>query len=562
MKLWLQSIVVSGALALVTAAPVRVSSAQPRPALQRSSPALAPTPDSTRQVAPLASAPTVQEFRVFNLDINEDGTIARLPLDRGDELRASSATMTSSPAGLNCTGVGVDRSGVHLGAGCALTYAALVAPGTTFAVGSGVFTFHEAPALGTSDLTVAVEGVHARMDEHPSIQRFAILSDGVWHTSRMGNDGQLDSDVVGVILAHPQVNRYEARTESQTGEYRRLGINVRPAQLQQSASEQCTAALADQQGAGDSYRFCVDARQSQGGPTLVYRQAPCGVTDAPGMIVPNRSISVATIGQCGIVTVSMTGTAGYSTGTVDVQGFGPRMTAASPGAVCSAETATSVSVTNFAPRVPGAASLTVKRDVATIPSTTPPTTTSTALTLDAHVPAAYVGAVRLGISGLFGGARQADYAVETAPGAMQSEIVQRSGRSFDAELVLGFALFLGDLLHPNGGRIYGPRRNPFWYLIPSPFFGVSIVGVSGTTTVTPPGSIYLGLEWEIARGISIAPTLVFRNVHRLVDGVQVGQPWPSTSPPTFQRDQFDAGFGLVINVSPAFFNVMRSPFSS
>lgn len=471
------------------------------------------------------------------------------------------ATVARDPGGVNCTGVGIDRSGVHLDTSqeaCQLTYPQLVEPNHNITLAGLPFRFREEFAEDGQELTIDVEGHNATVADRPSLRRFAVLSGTIWHPSAVGNDGQIDAEVAGILVAVGAPSTFDARAEDSSGNYRRMTLRVRrsapPVEGRSALQARCDEALADQVATDESYRYCIDARSDTAAPVLVSRTVPEGTLDVPGVILPNRWIYVATIQRCGVV-VGMTGTRGFSTGETDRQGFGNRLTADAPlsAGTCGPTSPTTVSVAPIGPRIPGDATITIKRGTEN---------TSPTLTLDTQVPSAYVGAIRLGISGLFGGARQSDFAVETLPGSAQPEVVQRSGRAFDTEFVLGFSLFLPDLLHPNGGRIYGPRRNPFWYFIPSPYIGVSLVGFSATNTVTPPGSIYLGLEWELVRGVSIAPAVVFRNVHRLVDGVRVGQPWPSaTGAPTLQRDQFDFGLGVVINISPSFFNIMRAPFS-
>ncbi len=192
----------------------------------------------------------------------------------------------------------------------------------------------------------------------------------------------------------------------------------------------------------------------------------------------------------------------------------------------------------FAPRLPGKANLTATlsrgdtQDVQVVEFIVEPT---------------YVGAVRLGVSALFGGATDRGYGVREVAGSKQQEVVVTSKHKADLELVLGYSAYLSPRGYANA--------SVFRF---EPYVGVGLLNDSPTGLQTLK-SLHAGIEWEPSANFGIALTGVVRRVTRLADGVHVGSP-VSGGVPT--QEQADLGVGLVFNLSPEFFRVARSEGSS
>ena len=165
--------------------------------------------------------------------------------------------------------------------------------------------------------------------------------------------------------------------------------------------------------------------------------------------------------------------------------------------------------------------------------------------LDMVAAQAYSGALRFGFGVAFAGAVDRAYEVRTFPGATQSEIAETTrGTAADLEIVLGYAPFLRP-------RTYADRQ--FLDLV-APYIGVGVVGQTGDNKVRPLTSLYLGFEVAPSTVFSVAGTLVLRRVTRLSAGLEHGSAAEPGSAPTRQR--LGVGFGVVINVSPEFLNLV------
>lgn len=169
--------------------------------------------------------------------------------------------------------------------------------------------------------------------------------------------------------------------------------------------------------------------------------------------------------------------------------------------------------------------------------------------VDIAVDTPYAGAIRIGVAGIFGSARDRSYAVQTLPGSGQAEIVTTEGGSMDAELVLGIAAYL-----EGGGRTYFTGDRHHW----SPYFGIGLVDKQNSSFEFL-RSLHVGLEYEVSKQFSIAGTVVGRRVDRLVDGLEVGDPVTGMSVST--RKGYSFGVGVVINVSPDFLKIAKGSMS-
>lgn len=197
------------------------------------------------------------------------------------------------------------------------------------------------------------------------------------------------------------------------------------------------------------------------------------------------------------------------------------------------------------PYLPGSVTVHV-RVVSSAPNTTP-----IDLPTQLIVEETFSGALRLGIGGVFGGAVERGFALRTAPGSSQPEIVATNGGDMDAELVLGAAIFL-----EQGGRGYVvPSHNAKF----APYFGIGILDQTdnGLKLLR---SVHLGLEYEFNAHFSIAVTVVGRRITRL-SGAELGDPVAMGGAlPT--ETGFAFGGAVVINLTPDFFKLATKSGSS
>ena len=193
----------------------------------------------------------------------------------------------------------------------------------------------------------------------------------------------------------------------------------------------------------------------------------------------------------------------------------------------------------FAPRKPGVHPLTVSLE------SKPTDKVVTELTVET----AYAGAIRIGVGAIFGGGRDRSYTALTLPGSGQAEITTSEGGAMDTEIVIGAAAFLDP-----GGRTYVASSPTRW----APYFGIGILNQTATGFELLK-SVHLGAEYEVSRQFSIALTLVGRRVTRLADGLEVGDPIDASTVPT--RSGYELGVGVVVNVSPEFLKLAKSPSS-
>jgi hypothetical protein len=193
----------------------------------------------------------------------------------------------------------------------------------------------------------------------------------------------------------------------------------------------------------------------------------------------------------------------------------------------------------FAPRLPGTANLsvTVKR----------PGQDEEVRVVEFLVEQTYVGAVRLGVAVVFGGAVDRDYESRAVSGSQQSEVVATSTQDANLELVLGYSAYLTP-------RSYA---NTNWLRF-EPYVGIGLLN-DGPTGLETLKSLHAGIEWEPTPNFAIALTGVVRRVNRLQDDLRVGSP-VSGSIPT--GETIGLGAGVVFNLSPEFFRVARSSGSS
>jgi hypothetical protein len=171
------------------------------------------------------------------------------------------------------------------------------------------------------------------------------------------------------------------------------------------------------------------------------------------------------------------------------------------------------------------------------------------------IPRIYSGAIRLGLSTVWGAH---DVAYTSAPrgGGAGGLVSELSSSRFTNELVVGYAPFPESFSQREGRDYVHPltwdARHRF-----APYFGLGVVSAApsseGGTKSAWLRSVYLGGEYEIFQGASIAAAFVIRRAERRADGVMVGELVPSGTALTDMKTQF--GIGLVLNFTPDFFKV-------
>lgn len=266
------------------------------------------------------------------------------------------------------------------------------------------------------------------------------------------------------------------------------------------------------------------------------------------LMEPNTSVLVYAIYAANRkVKLSGTGARGLSEGVVltskqDIRNFGSATEVPNTDGY-------RIAVRQFGPRVAGGFDVTVVLYEADY------TTEVDRITAEFEVEKRYRAAVRVGVGALFA-PNDRTYAIATAPGGSQAEVVgTQLDPSFPAhmEIVLGFAAF------PNrGGRGYAVSN--LAPLDPSrlaPYVGLGVVGTGASNPLSTLRSLYLGAEWEVSKGASIAIAGVVRRVESLSDLYVLGGPIdPSlTTVPT--KSGYAPGIGLVVNFSPEFLTVAR-----
>lgn len=166
------------------------------------------------------------------------------------------------------------------------------------------------------------------------------------------------------------------------------------------------------------------------------------------------------------------------------------------------------------------------------------------------IPDVYGGALRLGFGAICVPALAHSYGARKAAGGDFSTVVDNGADPVAVELVVGYAPFLFAKHSRAGGRTYTPGENEWTRF--APFFGVGVISSTVTTAkVDYLRSFYFGFEYELTAGSSIAIAGVVRRTDQLAHGLEVGAPVdPGT---TVTRVAFDFGLGVVVNITPKFF---------
>jgi hypothetical protein len=176
-------------------------------------------------------------------------------------------------------------------------------------------------------------------------------------------------------------------------------------------------------------------------------------------------------------------------------------------------------------------------------------------TVELSVEETYLGALRLGIAPIFGGAIENRYGTRMQPEGTQREIVATTDNALDMQLVLGMSPFVFDWLADRRGRSYFTGLNRRF----APYVGLGLLNAEENSLKFTP-SLHAGLELELTPQFSIAVTAVGRNVSRLAPGFEVGSVVDTDEVPTITGFRF--GWGVVFNFSPEFLRLAARPGSS
>jgi hypothetical protein len=275
-------------------------------------------------------------------------------------------------------------------------------------------------------------------------------------------------------------------------------------------------------------------------------------------IPPNRAIVVA-VHACGdsltSVAIGLGGVAGQTVPGVYTAGL---LKAKPPRPTCDSPR---VYLSTFAPRTPGVAPLSVTTTVKTPAAAPPPpppapapapTVTSTTYGYELFIPQLYSGALRVGYGVGWVNHLGRNYSTRKIPGSDFADVVDNGGAPLAMDLVIGYAPFLFD--RSNGGRYYGLSDAPYtrW----APYFALSALSANVSGKVDWLRSVYVGLEYELLPGSSLAVALSGRRVDALANGLYVGLPVADGTSLTKTTYQF--GLGVVFNFTPFFFQFASS----
>ncbi|HEX2685436.1 MAG TPA: hypothetical protein VHN14_02400 [Kofleriaceae bacterium] len=182
---------------------------------------------------------------------------------------------------------------------------------------------------------------------------------------------------------------------------------------------------------------------------------------------------------------------------------------------------------------------------------------ATTKTFEFLVPNQYSGALRVGISALFG-LKEHQYSKRLMPGAPVMEIIDHGSSAMATELVVGYAPYPQALWQ--GGRDYVRRYTwDSWRNRLAPYFGLGVASVTNSgegTRVRWLRSFYLGVEWEIVQSTSIAVAATWSRVDMLAKGLSVGGPVDKDTDILDSRSKL--GVAIVLNLSPEFFKFAAS----
>lgn len=294
----------------------------------------------------------------------------------------------------------------------------------------------------------------------------------------------------------------------------------------------------------DANVICIDASNTSRQPSIDGTAAPEGVylvSPAIGRIRPNHPTVVnVTTRPTERATVALGGLAGPTS----------PLLVGSLGDDGGQNSGTSVV---FAPRKPGGITLTVNIFTATDDSDAKP---KRSFTYELFVPQPYFGALRVGLSGVFGYADHS-YTARMDPGSQVSRVIENPYRPFTNELVVGYSQFFQGFTSERGRM---PSNCHGLIAKGGIYFGLGVASASPTITGGTKTdwlrSFYVGYEYELTDGFSVALTLVVRRTDEPAEGVNPGAPIGSMA--TLTESDWRPGFGVVLSFSPDLFKFASS----
>ncbi|HRC58081.1 MAG TPA: hypothetical protein PKU97_19290 [Kofleriaceae bacterium] len=153
--------------------------------------------------------------------------------------------------------------------------------------------------------------------------------------------------------------------------------------------------------------------------------------------------------------------------------------------------------------------------------------------------------LRVGVSAIYDGSLGDHYTTRQQPAGELHEIVNLGGSAGAIEMVVGYAPFLTP-------RTFTDAK-PYYRF--SPYLGLGVLS-STSDGVQWLRSVYLGAEFDLAQGCSVALTGVLRRSEYLADGLAVGDMVAKDTDVT--KSGLSLGVGLVFNFTPEFLTFASS----
>lgn len=263
--------------------------------------------------------------------------------------------------------------------------------------------------------------------------------------------------------------------------------------------------------------------------TLLPANQPVTVLVEPSDDV--ASIKITQIGTMGVTLPRTLGAPGAAAAPP-----APASLVAGPG-TCNAY------IKTFGARATGDATVSITVTEKAAAGAAPPTPTKH--DFEAHVPKIYSGVFRLGVSAIYDRTLGDHYTTRQQPAGELHQIVNLGGSSGAIEMVVGYAPFFTL-------RTFTDAK-PYYRL--SPYLGLGVLS-STSDGVQWLRSVYLGVEFDLAQGCSVALTGVLRRSEDLADGLSLGD--MVTKDTDVTRSTLSLGYGVVFNFTPEFLTFASS----
>ena len=292
------------------------------------------------------------------------------------------------------------------------------------------------------------------------------------------------------------------------------------------------------------YLACIEPRADGSALFRIFDPAAPTRGDkfAPSPILPwlepDRFVDVKLNPAAGVKDLKLT------PGGVVTDGSGPTDLTGPEGFAAAATTSTSSTVmARVAPRTPGAWHLD-----ATWKTSASSGDVSHSQRLELITLKSFQGAIRVGV-GFSAVANDRAYGIQQTGGQTYLRVEQPVNVA--PELVVGYAWFT-----EAGGRSYYPRR---FKVRPAPYFGVGVLSTNPRPSGLPVAffrSAHLGAELEIGKFSSVALVATARIIDRPKPWVAVDGLVTSTTNADLLRPAFSAGVGIIVNLSPLYFQTL------